>query len=174
MRRTLRRRTDYRPIEREDLKWVWAAYKKGALASMGPPFIETDMASEDFREAFETEIVANYNAAWTLFAETPRGFVPAGLALGFFSHHDTRRAPFMILGDLIWFPWASTRNRIEAAVGFFNRVRHEIAIVEYARQKDKPFFMVMMRHGIMRQVGTSMNVYVDEPAAVYETRRSTS
>lgn len=150
---------------------MWAAYKKGALATMGDRFADGAMAAAEFKPAFEAEIVENYHAAWTLFAETAGGFKPVGLVLGFWSHPNPRIAPFMIIGDLIWFPWASPRNRIVAAVNFFNSMRDQIPMVDYAQQKDRGFFVVMMAHGIMRQVGTSQNVYRDQPAAVYETRR---
>lgn len=152
---------------------MWAAYKKGALASMGPPFDETTMEPAPFRAALEREIDANYDGAWILFAGTPQGNRPIGLVLAFWTHHNVLKAPFMIIGDMVWFPWASPRNRIAAAVRFFHEVRNSIPMVEYARPKDKAFFVVMMRHGIMNQVGTSMNVYPGEPASVYETRRNT-
>lgn len=170
LKKTLRRKLDFRPIEREDMRYVWAAYKKGALKSLGEKFASGDMESGDFDIAFEAEIAANYHGAWTLFAETPRGFLPVGLVLGFYSHPDPRFAPFMIVGDMIWFPWSSNRNRIESAVNFFNRIRHEIPMVEYADEQAKRFFEVIAQHGIVRRVGTSFNVYPGQSTAVFETR----
>lgn len=156
------------------MSYVWAAYKKGALASMGAHLADGAMPAAEFKDAFEAEIIANYDAAWTLFGETVHGFRPVGLILGFWSHPNPKMAPFMIVGDMIWFPWASARNRISAAVNFFNSIRDQIPMVDYARQKDRGFFVVMCQHGIMRQVGTTLNVYPGEPAAVYETRRRAS
>lgn len=170
LKRTLARRTESRPIEREDLKFVWAAYKKGCLASMGDGWGDDKMSSAEFNAAFEQEITSTYHGSWTLFAESRKGFIPVGLVLGFWSHPNPRFAPFMIIGDMIWFPWASARNRIESAVGFFHRIRSDIAMVEYARAEHKRFFEMICQHGIMRRIGTSFNVYPGESTAVFETR----
>ena len=170
LRKTLARKTDFRPIEREDLKYIWAAYRLGSLASIGEKFADTTKESSDFSEAFEAEIQNNYHGAWTLFAETTRGFIPVGLVLGFWSHPNPQFAPFMIIGDMIWFPWSSPRNRIESAVNFFNRIRNEIQMVEYANEGAKKFFEMIAHHGIVRRVGTSFNVYPGTATAVFETR----
>lgn len=154
------------------MAYVWAAYRKGALATMGDDFADGSMSAGDFREAFEAEIFEHYDGCWTLFAHTAsRGLAPVGLILGFWSHRDPMKAPFMIIGDMVWFPWSSARNRVESAVNFFHRMRNEIPMVEYARTKDRGFFEVMMRHAVMRHIGTSWNVYQGEPAHIYETRR---
>ena len=170
LRKTLARRLHFSPIERDDLRYVWAAYKKGCLASMGEQWAGGEMAAPEFSEAFEAEIKSNYHGTWTLFAEARKGFMPVGLVLGFWSHPNPRFAPFMIVGDMVWFPWATPRIRIEAAVYFFHRIRAEIPMVEYAREQHKRFFEVLCQHGIMRRIGTSSNVYPGEQTAVYETK----
>lgn len=168
--KTLARKLHFRPIEREDLRYIWAAYKKGSLASMGGIFADTGMEAPDFEVAFEAEIKTTYHGAWALFADTKKGFIPVGLVLAFWSHPDPRYSPFMIVGDMIWFPWASARNKIESAVNFFNAIRREIPMVEYADDKARRFFEVIAQHGIMRRVGTSFNVYPGVATAVFETR----
>lgn len=170
LRKTLARAADFRPIEQEDLRHIWAAYGKGALASMGGEWGKGDLPALEFIAAFKKEIDDNYHGAWTLFAQTTKGLRPVGLVLGFWSHPNPRLAPFMIVGDMIWFPWSSPRNRIEAAVQFFHRIRSEIAMVEYARDEHKRFFEMICHHGIMRRIGTTYNVYPGEGTAVYETR----
>lgn len=172
LKKTLRRRTEFRPIEDADCKFAWAAYKKGALASMGPRF-QAEFTPEAFYTAFVDEVETTYAGAWTLSAETKRGFIPVGIVLGFYSHPNPQFAPFMIVGDMIWFPWASVRNRIESAVAFFNSIRKEIPMLEYADDKAKPFFEMIAKHGIMRRVGTSFNVYPGQAVAVFETRAET-
>lgn len=169
MKKTLARRPDFRPIEADDVKYAWAAYLKGSLASMGGQLADEGMAAPEFKEVFEREILENYHGAWTLFSQPIGSGKPVGFLLGFWSHPNPKYAPFMIVGAIMWFPWASPRSRIEAAVGFFNRVRKEIPMVEYASEEHKRFFEVIMRHGIMRRIGTSHNVYPGAPAAVFET-----
>lgn len=169
LKKTLARRLEFRPIERDDLRYVWAAYKKGYLASMGEQWASGEMDSAEFAKALEVEITTTYHGSWTLLAESRKGYVPIGLVLGFWSHPNPRFAPFMIVGDMIWFPWASDRNRIESSVAFFHRV--EVPMVEYAREQHKRFFEMICKHGIMRRIGTSFNVYPGESTAVYETRK---
>lgn len=171
LKRTLKRRVEHRPIEDADCRYAWAAYKKGALASLGPRFAGANMTPDEFYAAFVAEVAANYAGGWTLSADTAaRGFMPVGIVLGFYSHPNPALAPFMIIGDMLWFPWASARNKIEAAVGFFNAIRKEIPMVEYADEAAKPFFEMIAQHGIMRRVGTSFNVFPGRSAAVFETR----
>ena len=100
LKRTLKRRTEFRPIEDEDCRYIWAAYKKGALASMGGKFADTTMTPADFELAFVAEVAANFQGAWTLSAETARGFMPVGVVLAFLSHPNPNYAPFMIIGDI--------------------------------------------------------------------------
>lgn len=167
--KTLARKLDFRPIEEDDVKYAWAAYKKGALASMGGMFAEPQLTADEFKTAFAAEVTTTYHGAWTLFAETKKGYLPIGIVLGFYSHPNPRFAPFMIVGDMLWFPWSSARNRIESAVHFFNKIRSQIPMVEYASEQHKRFFEMIMRHGIMRRIGTSHNVYPGQGTAVYET-----
>jgi hypothetical protein len=169
LKKTLARKPDFRPIENDDLKYAWAAYKKGALASMGGVFGGQDLSPAEFKEAFEKEVLDNYHGVWTLLAQDPKR--PIGFVLGFFSHPNPAKAPFMIVGDMIWMPWATPRNRLEAAVSFFASARKEMPMMEFASEDSKRFFEVIARHGVMRRVGTSHNVYTGAPAAVFETRR---
>ena len=152
------------------MKYVWAAYKKGNLASMGARWGQDGMDPNTFEAEFFGEVSANYHGAWTLFAETSRGFIPVGIVLAFYSHPNPQMAPFMIVGDLIWMPWASERNKVESAVNFFNDARKEMAFVEYAEEKYKAFFEMIARHGVMRRVGTTYNVISGAPVAIFETR----
>lgn len=171
LKKTISRPVDYRPIEQDDVKYAWISYKKGALADLGPKFADTSMNADEFKIAFQVEVTTAYHGAWTLLAQTPRGFMPVGFVLGFWSHPEPRYSVFMNVGAMVWLPIASKRNKIETAIYFFNSIRNDFPMVEYAREKDKRFFEVVARHGIMRRVGTSHNIYPGEPAAVYETRR---
>lgn len=170
LRKTLARRLEFRPVEREDMRYAYAAYKNGCLASMGEKWASGEMDAVAFAQAFEVELTTVYHGAWALLAETRKGFIPVGVVLAFYSHPDPRFAPFMVVGDMVWFPWATARNKIESAVNFFNRVRSERPMVEYASEKNKRFFEMICQHGIMRRVGTMHNVYKDEATAVYETK----
>lgn len=172
LRKTLKRNISFRPSEAEDIRYAFAAYKKGSLAGMAAPFDDPKMSPEEFKTAFEAVVTTRYHGAWTFFGETKKGFIPIGFLLAFYSHPLPSFSPFMIVGDLVWFPWASTRNKIESAVNFFTKIRNEIPMVDYSHgEANKKFFEMLCRHGIMRRVGTMFNVVKGEPVTVFETRR---
>lgn len=172
-RKTLARRVSFRPIEAEDVRFAYAGYKKGALAAMGDAFADTSMTADEFSTAFQATVTTRYHGAWTLFADARRGNMPVGIVLAFYSHPDPALSPFMIIADIIWFPWASARNRVEAAVYFFSVTRSSIPMVGYANgDMNQRFFVMICQHGVMRRVGTTFNMIKDEPVAVFETRLS--
>lgn len=139
---------------------------------MGAPFAETGMDAKTFKTVFEATVTTRYHGAWTLFAQTPEhGFRPVGMVFAFYSHAEHALSPFMIIGDIAWFPWASRRNRVEAAVNFLSIVRKSIPLMDYAHgQANRRFWDVMCAHAVMRRVGTTWNVIKGEPTAIYETR----
>lgn len=162
--KTLSRKTHARPIEDEDVRYVWAAYKAGALASA----FREGLSAQEFTDEFVALIASRYDAAWALLAETAKGFIPAGLALGFFPHAAVSH--FLIFNSFVWFPWATKRNRVESAVSFFEKVGKDVPMLAFARDRDKAFGAMIAKHGVLRRVGTSENVFGDGPASVWETR----
>lgn len=165
---------EWRPIEQDDLPYCYAAYRKGLMSTLGHEFIDGDMDSDEFDEAFQQLVAVEMGMGWTLLANTRRGFLPAGVVIAFPAHFNEAVAPFAIIYDMIWFPWATPRNVLESAVKFFHEVRTEVPLMDYARPQDEKFMDALCQHGVMRRVGTSYNVYRGgQPAAVYETARET-
>lgn len=170
LKKTLARRLEFRPIENDDIRYAWAAYKKGCLKDMAGPFTDTKLTADQFKAEFEMVVLTRYHGSWTLFADSAKGFLPIGMVFAFYSHTDPLLAPFMIIGDIVWFPWATARNRVESAVNFFNKTRTDIPMVDYAYgEVNKRFFETISKHGIMRRVGTTFNVVKGEPVAIFET-----
>lgn len=165
LKRTLRRHVSYRPIEDEDVKYAWAAYRKGALAPMGEAFTK-EMNADEFKKLFEMFVLSNHHAAWTLIAPTSKGNIPVGVVLAAWAPN----APYMIVNGLCWFPWASKRNVIEAIVGFLAGIRKEIQLMFYALPEHKRTYEVCAMHGVVRRVGTSFVAFPGKQAAVFETR----
>lgn len=171
LKKTLARRLEFLPIERDDVRYAWAGYKSGALVDMAAPFDNLDMTADEFKAAFMEVVTRRYHGAWTLFAETPKGFIPVGMILAFYSHTEHAMSPFMIVGDIVWFPWASARNRIESAVNFFSKIHKDIPMTDYAYgEKNRRFFDTLAKHGIIRRAGTTFNIKRGEAVAIYETR----
>jgi len=165
LKKTLARRIEVRVISPDDIKFLWATYKKGGLTSMDARFADETMDVEQFRAAFD-DIAGRYTEAWTISAETKRGFIPVGMIFGAVAP----LAAYMIVAGILWFPWAMPRNIVEGTVAFFNMVRNQIPMIGYATDAHKRLYEVCCMHGIMRRVGTSMVVFPGQSTAVYETR----
>jgi hypothetical protein len=166
LRRTLKRRAEFRPIENGDVRYTFAAYRKGSLSSLGEDFANTDMNADEFKAAFEGFVLKNFHAVWTLFATTPKGVIPVGIVFA----EGAPNGPYMIVTAAVWFPWASKRNMVEAMVSFLDSVRKQVALVFYAVPEHKRMYEVCAMHGVVRRVGTSYTVIPGKAAAVFETR----
>lgn len=165
LKRTLKRSASYRPIEDDDVKYAWAAYKKGALSPMGEAFSK-DMNAEEFKDLFESFVVQHHHAAWTLIAPTTKGRIPVGIVLAAWAPN----APYMVVNGACWFPWASRRNIIEASVAFFSGIRKELSLMFYALPEHKRAYEVCAMHGVIRRIGTSHVAIPGHQVAVFETR----
>lgn len=163
-KQTVRRAIDYRPIELDDVKYAWAAYKQGALKEMG---FEEGMSPELFKASFSDAILNNCHAAWTIFGTTRKGFIPVGLLLAVWGAGST----FLTVLGIAWMPWASKRNIIECTVGFFDGTRKEFSFMGYATHDHKRIYDVCRELGIMRRIGTSYTAIPGTASAVFETRK---
>lgn len=171
LKKTLARRMEFRLIEADDVRYAWVAYKKGCLADMAAPFDNTEMEPEDFKRAFFAAVTQRYHAAWTLFGETAKGFEPVGFIFAFHAHAHPGLSPFMVIGDIVWCPRASARNKVESAVHFFANIRKEMPLMDYAHgERNKKFMEMVAKHGVLRRIGTTFNVVRGEPCAIFETR----
>lgn len=164
--KTLGRKVECKPIEDADMRFVWAAYRKGALSTMGPDFTDGQMEASVFKQKFEKTVLDNYHAGWTIFGETSKGIIPIGLAFGAWAPVGA----YLVITGIAWFPWATKRNIIEGTVSFFAGLRKQMPWIGYARANSKRLYEVCCMHGIMRRVGTSHVVFGDEPAAVFEAK----
>ncbi len=164
LKKTLARKLEFRPIENEDLSFAWAAYRHDALKNI----FQDGLSAAEFKTAFEELVLTRYDAAWTMMAETEKGFIPVGFAFGFWPHEQA--TPFMLMDAFVWFPWSKPRNRIESAVNFLNEIRKEIPMLGFASSENKRFMEMLARHGIVNRVGTSYNVFPGERASIWETR----
>lgn len=160
LKKTLSRKITFRPIEDADIKFVFAAYRQGGLAEI---FDERGLEPKEFKARFEAAILTGFDAAWVV--ETDK---PIGLILGVW--HPASEGALMTVAGVSWFPWATARNVIEGTVGFFNEARKEVQMIGYVRPEHKRLYEVVLKHGIMRRIGTSHSIYTDAPATVFETR----
>lgn len=164
LKQTVSRAIDYRPIELDDVKYAWAAYKQGALKEMG--FTE-NMSPEEFRASFSDAILNNCHAAWTIICQTKKGFIPSGILLAVWGPGST----FLTVLGLSWMPWASKRNIVEGMVGFLDGIRREFSLMFYTTYEHKKVYDVCRELGIIRRIGTSYTAIPGTATAVFETRK---
>jgi hypothetical protein len=156
--RTLRRKVEFRPIEDQDLKYLWAAYKQGAFE-----FEKRDMTAAEFQTEF---LNTNCHEAWILFGHTRKGFIPVGIVFA-------SRSPvgkFMTVLGAVWLPWASKRNIVECMVGFLRKVRWQYPLQFYVLPEHRRLYEICAMHGVVRRIGTSVIAIPGKQAAMFETR----
>ena len=163
-RGTLRRHPNFRPIEIEDIKYLWAAYKSGSLSTIGMNF-DKEMTPAEFKDAIEHHILSSFHAAWALFGPTKMGFIPTGFVFASWAPN----AQFMIVSVATFMPWASKRNIIECSVDFLSNVRKEFQLQFYASPEHKRLYEICAIHGAVRRVGTSYVAIPGQIAAVFKT-----
>lgn len=159
LKRTLSRHVEVRPIENEDVKYVWAAYKKGKLSGLP---LQADLDAASFKNEFEKFVLSNAHAAWIIKLQTRQGLVPAGLVLGQWG------PSFMFITDIEWFPWATCRNIVEGTVYFFNELRKQFPVLGFSNDEHRPLYEACAMHGIMHRIGTSFGL--GEKMTVWEVR----
>lgn len=157
LKRTLKRTPFFREIVDSDLKWLWAAYRKGAFA------IDEDLPQEQFKEAI-AHYFNGHNALYMMLAKVQGELVPVGIMAC--QDHGYRIEPFAV-----WLPWASARNKLESALNFFNKIRVTRLGVLFVPEKEILLFEKIARYGILQRRGTVGRFFEDgQFAAIFQTR----
>jgi len=125
-RSNLKRPVDFHQITDDDMKFLWASHKKTSDNPLSP---------QEFKEQYLKGFQTTYDTAWIFEAQTKKGMMPIGVLYGMSA------GAFLHVGDMEWFPWASTRNKLETMVNFFDKIRHEALCLFYSSQDDKDFYV---------------------------------
>lgn len=133
---------------------------------MGLP---SGLSRQQFEEAF-LDLTAPFMHGFTLFAplnmpgsERHGECQPVGLVLANTSGH--RLEP-----HVTWMPWATDRNKVEAATHFLNAMREKWLVVVIADKNAKDFYTHLMKLGILNRVGRVMDWFrVGEPIWMFQT-----
>ena len=149
--RTLKRNPKFHGLGEDDIKYLWVGYKKGIFSDI----FKEGLSAKEFSEVAVEYMLTAYTHAWVL-GETPVGVV-FGINVG----------PFVYLGSVKWFPWATKRQISEHLIGFLNLIRKELNCVWDCTEEDKNFYEYIARHGIIRRVGT---LHSNNHAKLWETR----
>lgn len=161
---TLKRSPVVRPVIEADLKWLGAAWRRGALDGLGGPFADRSLGAADFL-AEARAALGRAAALWMLEAPVAGKTVPVGLVVGAVAEH--RLEP-----HVYWFPWSSLRNRLECAVKFLNLARRDFLVIVVHRLDQARFFEAVAAHGLLKRLGVVPGYYADaSPAMVWWGRR---
>ena len=156
-----RRFIEVREAVQDDLKYAWAAYRKGALEVLNPIF-GSDMGLEDFREAFPEILASSGNSVWTIVGPVPgRGVMPIGMVFGLIRErviHDVHA---------VWFPWATPRTTFEAAKEFFERTRRDFFVKVFASEETEKFFDAIVSTGALKRGCRFYGLYPGKAAIFY-------
>lgn len=153
-----------------DLKYIWAAYKKGALATLGEDFHTPDFTPKELADLLDVYMEVNGVVFLTASAFSEGALKPVGL-ISVWS-----RQRIWQVNEISWFPWASARNKFECALKFFDQYRRtefshgrKYKILEFARSSERKFFEKMMDLGVLNRVGKVNDLYESEEAVLFET-----
>ena len=140
-------RPNIRPLEKEDLAILWAAYRKGAFENL-----IGDLDQVSFTDKM-ISIISKYHWSWVIEDKNPSFSTkegPVGIMVAKFNGWEMEP-------HFLPFPWATPRNRIKAIVGFAMMARYEkgIGILNiFSQEKDRDFFKHLgKRYGVMYFVG---------------------
>ena len=148
------------------MPWLWAGYKMGTFSEID--LFPEGLTQKEFSNAIEKFIATGHLTPITYYDDRRK---PVGI--GFF----WVRGRVWQTCDLLWFPWASSRNVLESYVNFVNIVKEtkhtdgkKLIILEFAREKDRDFFEHVCKYGVMSRVGSLVGIYDDGKAILFQSR----
>lgn len=145
-------------MESDDRKYAWAAYKLGAF---GP---DRSSDSQAFNKQLD-DYLRLHDVAYIVLAKTDKGKIPVGMIVGKYM------GPLLYLVDTTWFPWASSRNKLESIAKLLNELRRQYIVMFFCGIKDKDFYVNIARRGVIRRVGTIYDLLIEGPSPLFQTRK---
>lgn len=142
--------------EEEHLAWLFAGYKKGAFQPAFPP----DMDPAEFREEF-MKYIKTVNMIWILAGRMKgtKNICPMGFAVATNVGHR-------IFPHVIWFHWASPRNKFECTAKFIQTALDKNFLVFInAGPKYWGFFTKLCDWGILHPLGVVPGWYLEDARA---------
>lgn len=157
LKRLLNRDISFRAIEKSDLKYLWAAYKKNAFSD---DILPRDLDQNEFTMRV-TDILNHMNEVFMLESVTVRGKIPIGMISTMATSRMEPRTD--------WFPWASNRNKIEATAYFLTKMRKRPMLI-WANDDTLRFFTRIAQYGALRRVGKVTKFLDGKDMMLFQTR----
>ena len=134
-----------------DFAILWAAYRMGGLdARRFPEGLDRDGFLDRMSESVGPSNVADMLIAAKVRAkQTP---FPVGVVFG-------STDGWLIFPKVLWFPWATARNRLEAALAWVNERRrtHQVYLDVPNSKADRRLPEVLCRYGVLDRTGVEPN-----------------
>jgi hypothetical protein len=133
------------PLADEHLKYVWAAYRRGAFKAI-PAFVD-DLDPTKFRELFFAlvgQVLRDGGEVWV--AVSPTGKIPIGVIIG-------NLKGIYMEPHAIWFPEATIRNKLEVLLRFLIDMKGAYKLIIWVTEPDWRFFDHLCKYGVLRTVG---------------------
>lgn len=125
-------------IDEEDGRIAYQAYRLNQLPNNWK--VKQGIKPKDFITELDNLIALNYTHAWSVRDQNPICMV-FGLEFGGFIH----------IGDVIWNPKATPRQKLEAGAKFFQDIPETVVT---SSLRDKHFYEKLMNYGFLRRVGS--------------------
>jgi len=151
--RTLKRKPKIRDLDSSDFKYLWVAYKTGLLD------IEENLTPRQFDEKAYDLIMTSYDFGWALTSKD-------GERYGYLFAETS--GPLVLLGDMIWLPNVSDRQKIESGVNAIKELKKSLNLILYCDKKDNDYYLHIARHGVLKRVGHLH--FKEEPSILWESR----
>ena len=141
------------------MRWLYVAYVKGAFNA------PEGMSPIEFKDWVSASLQDVGNGMVYILTSILEGEDrPAGLVVAHEQHHR-------IEPHVIWFPWATSRNKLECSVKFLCSMRFTNVIVMFTPKEDRKFYDHLLRYGMMSVVGPIKDWYgLGKDARMYQTR----
>ena len=125
----------------KDMAILWGAYQQGS-------FDLPEASQEEFAQVI-TEAINDYQKKWMIEDKNAKfndGYGPIGMVYAAYNGWE-------LVPSLELFSWASTRNKLRAAVSFLQMMRYDksVGIVSINSLKDdKDFYNHVSKYGVLR------------------------
>lgn len=137
-----------------DLGVLWAAYRRGAQ------WFPEGLNAAEFRAALTAEL-RKWSVAYVLTAQGEMGaLTPVGMVTC--ADDGYRNTP-----AVTWFPWATTRNKIECCLKWLWEVRKSRVVLFHVKHSERKFWDQLARYGSLRFVGIVKNFFGPDANALY-------
>lgn len=134
-------KVEIRLLLEEDLKWLWASYKKGGFSDIIKDGLD--------RDAFVSQMTTIFSMLSTSY-----GILDDGRMIGVVPILNKRFDSEMYQElDISWFPWATPRQKIIGAAKAIIELKKKAPILVYVKGKHNKFVTHIAKYGIMRRVG---------------------